>query len=231
MEASCTLFLVVLVGSMAYSSAVRIPINWADLGVTAASTSIESGATMMTAEANYRVVCTIEVENWTKYNLVNPHATIKKGELQSSPVFIRPTLREKFTAHKSYWGFSGTYGVASWRIDDGEGRRAVVMWSCPYNFWWHSNYLGVGLAEPATERHRDWFHQMYNEGNGNGLRFVRSRYDKHTPTIRTNDGKFEITGIMGTAHRTKARVIVRPVFEDDLAPNISDALRKRNLIS
>ena len=83
---------------MAYSSAVRIPINWADLGVTAASTSIESGATMMTAEANYRVVCTIEVENWTKYNLVNPHATIKKGELQSSPVLIRPTLREKFVS-------------------------------------------------------------------------------------------------------------------------------------
>jgi hypothetical protein len=95
------------------------------------------------------------------------------------------------------------------------------MWSCPYNFNSYSNWLGVGLTEYGTQTHRaNWFDQMYYKGSGNGLNFVRGEYYYHTKTLSMKDGNIEITGIMGTSHKAKAHIIVRPLLETDLAPNI-----------
>ena len=95
------------------------------------------------------------------------------------------------------------------------------MWSCPYNFDHYTNWLGVGLTESGTQTHgTNWFHQMYYEKSGNGLNFVRGDYYYHTKTLSMKDGAIEITGIMGTSHKAKAHIIVRPLLETDLAPII-----------
>ncbi|XP_052065760.1 echotoxin-2-like isoform X2 [Mytilus californianus] len=187
---------------------------------------ISSGASMMSKPKDYSVVCSIEVENWTRFILEDPHSSIAKGQLQSSPVVIRPASREKIIAHEASW-FRGTYGVASWLLND---RRAAVMWHCPYSFFWGSkNMLGVGLTESWYGYHKNWFYQMYKGGNGQGLNFVRDDYYYDTPTIRIADERFEITGTMGTSHKATARIVIRPVNEHDLAPSIAAELDKRGL--
>ena len=100
------------------------------------------------------------------------------------------------------------------------------MWSCPYNFDAHSNWLAVGFTDPGHTTHRDWFNQMYYKSSGGGLKFVRGEYYYHTKTISLKDGKFEITGIMGSSHQAKARIIVRPLEADDLAPELKAKLEK-----
>ncbi|XP_063399312.1 echotoxin-2-like isoform X2 [Mytilus trossulus] len=179
---------------------------------------------MSSSTNDYKVVCAIEVENWTRFTLEDPHSTIGMGRLQSSPVVIRPGSREKFIAHKSSW-FSGTYGVASWLIND---RRAVVMWHCPYSFWWSKNVLGIGLTESFYGVHQNWFNQMYSGRNIQGLNFVREEYRYETPTIKIADERFEITGTMGTGHKTTARIIIMPVNDEDLAPSITNELDKQD---
>ena len=99
------------------------------------------------------------------------------------------------------------------------------MWSCPYSFDHHSNWLGVGLTATGTTTHNDWFHQMYYEKSGNGLNFVRGEYYHHTKTLSYKDGSFEITGIIGTSHKATAKIIVRPLQEADLSDNIQKAVK------
>ncbi|CAG2204608.1 unnamed protein product [Mytilus edulis] len=84
-------------------------------------------------------------------------------------------------------------------------KRAVVFWSCPYSFDYHSNWLGVGLTEIDKTHHRDWFEQMYYEKSGNELNFIRREYYYHT-TISIQDSQFEVVGTMGTTPKSKARV-------------------------
>ncbi|XP_071121745.1 tereporin-Ts1-like [Mytilus galloprovincialis] len=191
--------------------------------VTVAGTVISSGSSMSSSPNDYKVVCAIEVENWTRFTLEDPHSTMGMGRLQSSPVLIRPGSREQFIAHKSSW-FSGTYGVASWLIND---RRAVVMWNCPYSFWWSKNVLGIGLTESFYGVHQNWFGQMYSGRNSQGLNFVRGEYRYETPTIKIADERFEITGTMGTGHKTTARIVIRPINDEDLAPSITNELDKQ----
>ncbi|CAC5420217.1 unnamed protein product [Mytilus coruscus] len=215
--------LVVLAGLISHSAGM----SPGTIGAIAkvAGAVISSGASMRAKPHPYKVVCTIEIENWTKFILEDPHSSIAKGRLQSSPVMIRPASREQFIAHKSSW-FTGTYGVASWLIND---RRAVIMWHCPYSFLWHTNVLGVGLTESSNVYHKNWFNQMYKGRNGQGLNFERDDYHHDTPTIRIADERFEITGTMGTSHKATARIVIRPVNENDLAPSIAAELDKRGL--
>lgn len=99
------------------------------------------------------------------------------------------------------------------------------MWSDPYSFDFHSNWLGVGLTDPGYAEHKDWFEQMYSGSNGFGLKFVRAEYYYNTNTIKVDDGVFEVTGTSGTSHKTKAVVVFRPLNEEDLADSLKDIVK------
>ncbi|CAG2231757.1 unnamed protein product [Mytilus edulis] len=120
--------------------------------VTVAGTVISSGSSMSSSPNDYKVVCAIEVENWTRFTLEDPHSTVGMGRLQSSPVVIRPGSREKFV----------------------------------------------------------------------------SEYRYETPTIKIADERFEITGTMGTGHKTTARIVIRPINDEDLAASITNELEKQD---
>jgi len=112
-------------------------------------------------------------------------------------------------AHKVSNSIAGTAGTASWLIK-GLKKRAVVMWSLPYNFNHYRNWLGVGLTNYETEENEEHlFNQMYNKNNGNGLTFERGNYYDNTKTLSVNDGCIEITGIMGTSHKATVNIIVQ----------------------
>lgn len=98
------------------------------------------------------------------------------------------------------------------------------MWSCPYNFNHHANWLGVGLTQVGTVSHSDWFDQMYNKQFISTMNYKTADYYGGTTTISAKDTKFEITGTMGTSHKAKARIIVRPLELDDLAGPLKDKI-------
>ncbi|CAG2245701.1 unnamed protein product [Mytilus edulis] len=161
--------------------------------VTVAGTVISSGSSMSSSPNDYKVVCAIEVENWTRFTLEDPHSTVGMGRLQSSPVVIRPGSREKFVI------FGGA-----------------------------KNVLGIGLTESFYGVHQNWFNQMYSGRNGQGLNCVRGEYRYETPTIKIADERFEITGTMGTGHKTTARIVIRPINDEDLAASITNELEKQD---
>ena len=43
---------------------------------------------------NYSIVCGIEVQNWTKYELKEARSTVTSGHLSSPPVSISPGHKE-----------------------------------------------------------------------------------------------------------------------------------------
>ncbi|CAC5389202.1 Tereporin-Ca1 [Mytilus coruscus] len=174
--------------------------------------------------ARYSVMCTIVIENWTKYILVDPDSRINGGKIPSPPTVVGPGKKEMFVAHKKCTA-TGTYGTASWLISSTD-QRAVIMWSCPYNFNHHKNRLAVGLTEKGTTKHKDWFDQMYKKESGSNLHFVREEYDNHTKTISNKGDNFEITGTMGTTHVTEAHIIVRPLTIIGLADNLKKCVEK-----
>nr|UYP38773.1 mytiporin 6 [Mytilus galloprovincialis] len=181
----------------------------------------------------YSVMCTIVIENWTKYILLDPVSYIKDGHGQISipPAVVGPGTKEMFITHYKKWTATGTDGTASWLISSPDQRstRAVVMWSCPWNFNHYVNHLAVGLTEKGTTKHKEnWFDQMYTEESGSNLHFVRGKYYNDTKTISHKNDNFEITGTMGTTHVTEAHIIVRPLSKNGLAENLKKCVGKKS---
>nr|UYP38769.1 mytiporin 2 [Mytilus galloprovincialis] len=204
-------------------------IDWAAAiaAAGAASSAVISGGSLLgnlAGAPGYAVVCTIEVENWTKYPLMLPEARNNGGIIKSPPVVVLPGQKEQFIAHKTGHTATGTFGTASWLISSAR-KRAVVMWSCPYSFDFHSNWLGVGLTDRGCTDHRNWYGQMYYRSSGGGLNFRRGEYYYHTRTISIRDSEFEVVGIMGTSHKANVRIIVRPRELRDLADNLRTGVR------
>ncbi len=59
--------------------------------------------------------------------------------------------REVMTARKTSGTATGSWGVASWDISDpatSKTESVVAMWSAPFNFDHHSNWLAVGVYSP-----------------------------------------------------------------------------------
>nr|UYP38774.1 mytiporin 7 [Mytilus galloprovincialis] len=194
-----------------------------------AALEIVSGVSVTKCEkmaAVYSVMCTIVIENWTKYRLEDAVAHINDGQISSPPTVVHPGKREMFITHYKEGTATGTYGTASWLISSTD-QRAVVMWSCPWNFNHYTNHLAVGLTEKGTTKHEDWFDQMYTKKSGSNLHFVREEYYNDTKTISHKNDNFEITGTMGTTHVTEAHIIVRPLSKNGLAENLKKCVEKK----
>nr|UYP38775.1 mytiporin 8 [Mytilus galloprovincialis] len=172
----------------------------------------------------YSVMCTIVIENWTKYVLIDPVSYINGGQISSPPTVVGPGKKEMFITHKKCTA-TGTYGTASWLISS-TNQRAVVMWSCPYNFNHHTNRLAVGLTAKGTIKHQNWFDQMNHKESSSNLNFVREEYYNDTKTISNKNDNFEITGTMGTTHVTEAHVIIRPLTINGLSENLKKCVEK-----
>lgn len=208
--------------------------GWAEAvtAVSTASGAVISGTSMISSLAaacgtDYSVVCTIEVENWTKYALVYPESALTNGEIKHPPVVVLPGKREAFITHKTGHIAFGTFGTASWVIAKAN-RRAVVMWSCPFNFNHFSNKLAVGLTKSGSTNHNpNWADQMYYEKHIPELNYQLGDFNGGTKYLVIRDDKFIISGTIGTSHKTKAQIYVRPLEFDDLAEPLKTAVLHR----
>lgn len=65
---------------------------------------------------------------------------------------------------------------------------------------------------------------MYSGENTAILSFKRKEFYNKTATVTISDGLLEISGIMGSTHKTTVNVEVKPRKKDDYAPSVKKAL-------
>nr|AXL95382.1 conoporin [Conus ermineus] len=164
-------------------------------------------------DTHHKVTVVIQVENWTRYRMMVPRLRIANdGASITNPVAILPGKREAFAVRMPSSGRKGVYGTVSWELIKAN-RRFVLMWSAPYDFNHHSNWLGLGMTGEGlvdVAAGNTWFDQMYYNSSNASLKFVRKKfYYNVDPFIYSNE-KFEAEGEMTNGHKVWVRVIVRP---------------------
>ncbi|KAK7495273.1 hypothetical protein BaRGS_00013455 [Batillaria attramentaria] len=203
--------------------------------ISAAASAIIAGSSIAGTSINglmgdgYRVTCAIVVENWTKYPLTLPNVRLTGGFLSKPPRAILPSKREAMVARKTAHTATGSYGTVSWLIQ-GLNRRVFVMWSAPFNFDHHHNWMGVGLSRSGYVSHpygSEVFDQMYYGNSDSNIGFTRDEYYYHSDPAIYSDSDIEVVGTMGTTHKAEVHIIVRPKREQDLADAIRALLQHK----
>ncbi|GAU89061.1 hypothetical protein RvY_01656-2 [Ramazzottius varieornatus] len=110
----------------------------------------------------HRVGVVLEVRNHTKYPMVQPITFVDAGKIQLQAGDIQAGTREVMSMHKTDHTATGSCGVVSWKLD-GLGKRIVLMWSAPYSFDFHANWLAIGTMEDqyANLISPQTFNEMY----------------------------------------------------------------------
>ena len=150
------------------ATAVGLAISGASVAVAGAEAANNAGT---------RVVVQLEVINLSKWSLTNPVTLIHGGAVASQAHHVQPGMKEMMVMRKTYYTATGSYGTVSWDIN---GRVVIVMWSAPYSFDFHSNWLGVGIGHSRTHN-SNTFNDMYY---GGGSWFKKDEYYYHTRCYR-----------------------------------------------
>ncbi|OQV21920.1 Dehydrogenase/reductase SDR family member 1 [Hypsibius exemplaris] len=166
------------------------------LKVTGASLAGTTAADLLQA-ITHRVGVVLELRNYTKWNLTNPIVIINAGQIKTAPSDVHAGQREIMAAHKTDHTATGSSGTVSWNVD-GTGQRVVIMWSAPYSFDFHTNWLAVGVMD-ASSLHllgENTFNEMYKSEES---WFKRKEFYRDTTQVRFAADQFEVTGSMGCA--------------------------------
>ncbi len=208
---------------------------------------IGTEAAELTAAENYSVVCTLEIQNYTKWPMVDPIVYNHQGWLKTLPVDVLPGHREALVSHKNGWTATGIFGTVSWQMQNPDTvERVLVMWCCPYNYQIWANELAVSIIESdehddaeglTTKLYRTPL-EKWNKLRMHLRRLKESKlrdYDKvlmemdrrgysgkkKTLTdVRSGGRTVIVEGVMGSHWKTEAKISVFPNFYEDLAPDI-----------
>lgn len=174
--------------------------------------SIEAAAKAAHDAESNKVMVQLEISNFADYPLKNPLTYPVQGAVSYPASPVLAGHREAMVMHKTNW-FRGSYGTVSWEM--AEGKRVVVMWSAPYNFDLHDNYLAVGFVDKDKHATSTADEMYYNSGN-----FTRGEYSDSANQIEYCDDKFCVVGTMGTSHHPQIHINLFPKSTDSLAYNV-----------
>ena len=122
-------------------------------------------------------------------------------------------------ARKSALTWTGSCGVAVWRIGETQ-KRLVIMWGVP---WWASNTLSIGITEGKVEPGKEVYDEMYCEEDGDTW-FKCQAYakDQYAPPVVKKDKsiKYMVQGTMGTEGKCTATVQLLPLTKDMVAESL-----------
>lgn len=190
--------------------------------------SVKTAADLM-GKIKANVGVAIQIENWTKFPLLNPEVRLYKGNIVTPPGQIAPGSRDAIALEKG-GGCNGTFGTISWLISMGSesaSRRVVVMWYMPFNFNHHVNKLAVGITKPGVKSvHQDgnaWYYYMAEDAKKDVRhRFQYERRDFYwaVRTAEVSDELFEVQGTCGNTHVCEAKITILPKRNKDVAPNV-----------
>nr|KAG5705641.1 hypothetical protein BaRGS_026580 [Batillaria attramentaria] len=171
------------------------------------------------------VTCSIRVENWTHWPLVNPSVRVAAGEVAIAPDIVVAGGRETMLVHSSpHFILSGTWGTAAWEIMNQTNNRLIyVMWHVPNGHVVQKNTLGVGMAAVGNVTNPPGdavYKQMFMETPSVLLGFTRDTFDKSVDRIKYEADGVIVEGIMGTGKHVEVKIVIRPTAKNDLAPAI-----------
>ena len=184
------------------------------IGLATSGASVAIAGAGAVANAGTRVVVQLEVIDLSKWSLTNPVTHIHGGVVDTQASHVKPGMKEMMVMRKRYHAATGSYGTVSWEVN---GREVIVMWSAPYSFDLHANWLGVGIGHRGSHN-INTFDDMYY---GSGSWFKRAEYYYYTRDVTKCDGVICIQGNMGTSHHPKIRIVVYPVSDQNVAPGMS----------
>ena len=85
-------------------------------------------------------------------------------------------------------------------------RLLTVMYSLPYSFDFHTNWLAVSIHGPNEFGSKRLFDTLYYEDEEG--RFSRKQFYYRTgPAVDTDDTGYQVTGNMGTAHKSTINIV------------------------
>lgn len=175
--------------------------------------------------APYGVTMKMEIENYTKWPMAQPISHNVAGQIRVPAGPVLSAGKEAMLAHKTSDTATGTYGVVSWLVTD--DKRAVVMWSAPYSFDFHSNWMAVGIMDAAYVRNRGASladDMYYHDGD-----FTRGEYYYHSRSIKYCAAGICIKGAMGTSHKTTIKIKVWPEKAEDLSYDVKAWLKQESI--
>ncbi|MGB3637360.1 MAG: hypothetical protein WBA39_07250 [Rivularia sp. (in: cyanobacteria)] len=135
----------------------------------------------------------IEIENNTKYNLVEPLHHREDGNIQGVPNKIPSQSRDNFTVTNNQFVIApyGTSGTVSYRLE-GTNERIIITWFVPVT---GDNGFNVGLIDNHTPTNKGVFYYYHNR---------RSKAQRGSLT--KSYGNIKLSGIMDTGRVAGLRV-------------------------
>ena len=169
--------------------------------------------------STYSVNFTLVIENHTRFLLHNPQTYIKSGHISTAPSDVIPGFWDAMAGHKARDTATGCSGTVSWMIGQTD-YMLVVMYSIPFSFDLHSNWLAIGIFPQGSNISRllytpPFFDRMYYNS---GLRFRRKEFYHDAEAVEYKDANFHAIAMMGTLHKPMIKVRLLPILEANLAP-------------
>ena len=163
--------------------------------------------------SSYRVAVSGSVENFSKWPLVLQECEIKSGYMNVPMRSVAPGEREGFAGHKTGHTATGNWVKCSFKV----ANKYMVhfMYSAPYNFKFHSNWLTVAVCELGVDRECPSLsaYTMYYYRRP----FMRRRqYYYNVKTVKFCGDRLCVTGVMGTSHQPMIHIRVMPRYYSDL---------------
>lgn len=190
-------------------------------GLTAAviGASISPGASLAGTtvgalkSSSYRVAVSGSVENLSKWALVLQGCEIKSGYMNVPMRSVAPGKREGFAGHKTAHTATGNWVKCSFKV----ANKYMVhfMYSAPYNFNFHSNWMTVAVCDLGVNRECPSLsaYTMYYYHRS----FMRRReYYYNVKTVKICGARLCVTGVMGTSHQPTIDIKVFPRSYSDL---------------
>ena len=188
--------------------------------IRAASGALREGSTIARVSMPKKInrAFRLEVENYSDQRLHKHEYRIQKGKAvrEAPPVHIDPGTSEAM-AGRSRAGALGCYGTVSWIIGD-SGKMIVIMYSCPFNHDFHSNWLSVGIFDEGSTK--GFSNKMYyNRENG----FKRKEFHNDlSPLFFGTQGlPFVIKATMEDSYKPEIRVQLYPTTVQRLADTLT----------
>jgi len=165
---------------------------------------------------NFRNYFKMTIENYTNKKLINHEKHDHAGVVPDlSFAVIEPGYREKMYGRKTSSSATGVEGTVSWKIAD-TNKMVVVMYTLPYSFDFHSNWLAVGIF-PLGDTH-GYFDKMHS---GPEDFFTRKQFYHNThPVLYMADSQFEVSAKMGATHQETITLKIYPKQARNLAKKV-----------
>ena len=163
--------------------------------------------------SSYRVAVAGSVENFSKWALVLQECEIKSGYMNVPMRSVAPGKREGFAGHKTGGTATGNWVKCSFKV----ANKYMVhfMYSAPFNFNFHANWLTVAVCELGVDRECPSLsaYTMYYKRRP----FMRRhKYYRNVQTVKFCGDRLCVTGVMGTSHQPIIHIRVMPKYYRDL---------------